>query len=83
MEKSYVLKINDGYVYYRKLENVKKFLIECGVDDVLFDEDDEVVYSLDNLEEIVGMSLVLTNKCLCERGDDYCEFYLGEIEFED
>jgi len=87
MEKNYMLRLNDQYIYFKKLESVKKFLIETGVEDVLFtdeDEDDEsVVYSLDNLEDILEMQINVTNDCLIEMGDEYCDFYLGIITFED
>lgn len=82
-----MLRLNDNYLYFKKLESVKKFLIETGVEDVLTtdedDDDDNVVYSLDNLEDILEMQINVTNDCLCERGDEYVDFYLGVITFED
>ena len=83
MKKNYVLRLNDGYWFFRSIEGVKERLKEFGVEEVLLDEDDDVVYSLDNLEELEGLILSVKNECLLEMGDDYCEFYLGEIKFED
>ena len=73
MEKNYCLKINDGNLYFKKLESIKKFFIECGVKDVLESDEDEVIYSLDNLEYLIGEGeITITNECMCEMGDDYC-----------
>jgi hypothetical protein len=83
MEKGYMLRMNDNYSYFRNLEGVKKFLVKGGVEDVLFTDEEDVIYSLENLEEIEGMQIEVTNECLCERGDEYCNFYLEEIYFED
>jgi hypothetical protein len=82
MEKNYMLRLNDNYLYFKKLESVKDFFIKCGVKDNLIDEDEEV-YSLDKLEDIFELQLNITNDCMCERGDDYCDLYLGIITFED
>ena len=55
MEKNYMLRLNDNYLYFKKLESVKDFFIKCGVKKNLIDEDEEV-YSLNKLEDILGES---------------------------
>lgn len=77
-----MLRVNDSYFYFRKLDDVKEWFKYCGVEDVLFTDEEDVIYSLENLEEIVGMILYVTNKCLCERGDEYCNLFLDVIRFE-
>ena len=83
MEKNYCLKINDGNLYFRSLESIKKFFIECGVKKRLELEGEEYV-ELDNLEYLIGEGEVdIFNECMCERGDDYCSIELEEFDFED
>jgi len=82
MEKRYLVRLNENNLYFKSLEGVKKWLKVCGVEDVLFTEEEEVIYSLENLEEIEKALLYITNECLCERGDEYCTFYLEEICWE-
>ena len=83
MEKNYCLKVNDGNLYFRKLESVKKFFIECGVKKRLELEGEEYV-ELDDLEDLIGEGEVdVFNECMIERGDDYCSIELEEITFED
>jgi hypothetical protein len=82
MEKMYMLRVNDNYLFFRKLDDVKMWFKDCGVEDVLISVEEEVVYALDNLEEIVGMSLDIENECMVERGDEYCNIYLELITFE-
>ena len=81
MEKMYMLRVNDNYLFFRKLSDVKEWFKDCGVEDNLISVDEDV-YSLDNLEEIVGMPLDIENECLVERGDEYCNIYLEVIRFE-
>jgi hypothetical protein len=81
MEKMYMLRVNDNYLFFRKLDDVKMWFKDCGVEDVLISVDEDE-YSLDNLEEIVGMSLDIENECMVERGDEYCNIYLELITFE-
>lgn len=82
MEKSYMLRVNDNYLFFRKLSDVKMWFKDNGVEDVLISVEEEVIYDLDNLEEIEGMILQVENECLVERGDEYCELYLEGITFE-
>ena len=82
MEKMYMLRVNDNYLFFRKLEDVKTWFKDCGVEDVLVSVEEEVIYDLDNLEEIVGMPLDIENECMVERGDEYCNIYLEVITFE-
>jgi len=82
MEKMYMLRVNDNYLFFRKLDDVKMWFKDCGVEDVLVSVEEEVIYDLDNLEEIVGMPLDIENECLVERGDEYCNIYLEVITFE-
>jgi hypothetical protein len=81
MEKMYMLRVNDSYLYFRKLSDVREWFKDCGVEDNLISVDEDV-YSLDNLEEIVGVDLNIENECMVERGDDYCNVYLEVIRFE-
>jgi len=81
MEKMYMLRVNNNYLYFRKLDDVKMWFKDNGVEDNLISVDEDV-YSLDNLEEIVGMSLDIENECMVERGDEYCNIYLEVITFE-
>jgi hypothetical protein len=84
MEKSYVLKVNEHSLYFKSLESIRKWFIECGVKDVLVSVEEEVVYSLDNLDYLVGFGEIeIENECMLERGDDYCTIELNEFEFED
>ena len=84
MEKSYVLKVNEHSLYFKSLESIRKWFIECGVKDVLVSVEEEVVYSLGNLEYLVGFGEIeIENECMIERGDDYCSISLEEISFED
>ena len=82
MEKMYMLRVNDNYLFFRKLDDVKMWFKDCGVEDVLVSVEEEVIYDLDNLEEIVGMPLDIENECMVERGDEYCNIYLEVITFE-
>lgn len=81
MEKMYMLRVNDNYLFFRKLDDVKMWFKDNGVEDNLISVDEDE-YSLDNLEEIVGMSLDIENECMVERGDEYCNIYLELITFE-
>ena len=81
MEKMYMLRVNDNYLFFRKLDDVKMWFKDNDVKDNLISVDEDV-YSLDNLEEIVGTSLDIENECLVERGDEYCNIYLEVITFE-
>jgi hypothetical protein len=81
MEKMYMLRVNDSYLYFRKLSDVREWFKDCGVKDNLISVDEDV-YSLDNLEEIVGVDLNIENECMVERGDEYCNVYLEVITFE-
>jgi hypothetical protein len=81
MEKMYMLRVNDSYLYFRKLSDVREWFKDCGVEDNLISVDEDV-YSLDNLEEIVGVDLNIENECMVERGDEYCNVYLEVIRFE-
>jgi arsenate reductase-like glutaredoxin family protein len=81
MEKMYMLRVNDNYLFFRKLDDVKMWFKDNGVEDNLISVDEDE-YSLDELEEIVGMSLDIENECLVERGDEYCNIYLEVITFE-
>jgi hypothetical protein len=81
MEKMYMLRVNDNYLYFRKLDDVKMWFKDNGVEDNLISVDEDV-YSLDNLEEIVGVSLDIENESIVERGDEYCNIYLEVITFE-
>jgi hypothetical protein len=84
MKKSYVLKVNEHSLYFKSLESIRKWFIECGVKDVLVSVEEEVVYSLDNLDYLVGFGEIeIENECMLERGDDYCTIELNEFEFED
>ena len=80
--KNYCLKVNEHSLYFKSLESIKNWFVECGVKGVLID-DEEQTYSLDSLEDIIGVNLNIVNECMCERGDDYCEIELEEFEFED
>ena len=83
MEKSYVLKVNEHSLYFKSLESIRKWFIECGVKDNLIDEE-ENVYSLDELEDLIGEGEIeIVNECMIERGDDYCSISLEGITFED
>jgi len=83
MEKNYRLKVNEHSLYFKKLESVKKFFIECGVKKRLELEGEEYV-ELDDLEDLIGEGEVdVFNECMIERGDDYCSIELEEISFED
>lgn len=82
MEKSYMLRVNDSYLFFRKLSDVKMWFKDIGVEDVLISDEEEVIYDLENLEEIEGMSLRVKNERLVERGDEYCDLYLEGIVFE-
>lgn len=78
----YSLKVNDFNLYFKKLDSVKNWLIECGVDEELELEDKNI--TLDKLEELLEEGYVeVYNECLIERGDDYCVLELEVIEFED
>ena len=81
MEKMYMLRVNDNYLYFRKLDDVKMWFKDNDVKDNLISVDEDV-YSLDNLEEIVGVDLNIENECMVERGDEYCNIYLEVITFE-
>jgi hypothetical protein len=81
MEKMYMLRVNNNYLYFRKLSDVKMWFKDNDVKDNLISVDEDV-YSLDNLEEIVGMDLNIENESMIERGDDYCNVYLEVIRFE-
>lgn len=84
MEKYYCLRVNDGNIYFRKLESIRNWFNECGVKEVLESDEEEVIYSLDNLEYLIGEGEInITNECMCERGDDYCTIELEEFSFED
>ena len=76
-----MLRVNDNYLFFRKLDDVKMWFKDNGVEDNLISVDEDE-YSLDELEEIVGMSLDIENECLVERGDEYCNIYLEVITFE-
>ena len=77
----YMLRVNDNYLYFRKLDDVKMWFKDNDVKDNLISVDEDV-YSLDNLEEIVGVDLNIENECMVERGDEYCNIYLEVITFE-
>lgn len=77
-----MLRVNDNYFYFRKLDDVKEWFKDNGVEDVLFTDEEDVIYSLENLEEIVGTILYITNEGLVERGDEYCNLFLHSITFE-
>jgi capsid portal protein len=82
MEKMYMLRVNDNYLFFRKLDDVKMWFKDNGVEKRLELEDEEYV-DLDNLESIVGDEEVeIYNDCMCERGDEYCNIYLEVITFE-
>lgn len=84
MEKNYCLVINSSPLFFKSLESVRKWFIECGVEDVLVSVEEDVVYSLDNLEYLVGFGEIeIENECMIEMGDDYCSISLEEITFED
>ena len=77
----YMLRVNFNYLFFRKLDDVKMWFKDNDVKDNLISVDEDV-YSLDNLEEIVGVDLNIENECMVERGDDYCDLYLEVITFE-
>lgn len=77
----YMLRVNDNSLFFRKLSDVKMWFNDCGLTGVLVD-DEEQTYSLDELENIVGVNLNIVNLCMCERGDDYCTIELQVITFE-
>ena len=84
MNKSYCLKINDSNLYFKELESIKKWFKECGVKEILESVEDEVIYSLDNLEYLIGEGEIkIVNECMVEMGDDYCSIELEEFNFED
>jgi len=83
MEKYYCLRVNEENIHFKNLEDVKKWFKTCGVEDVLFTEEEGVIYSLDFLEYLVGFGEVrIVNESMCERGDDYCSIRLEEFKFE-
>ena len=84
MEKNYCLVINNSPLFFKSLEGVKKWFIDCGVEGKLELEDEEEV-DLDNLESLLEEygDVEVYNDCLCEMGDDYAEIRLMEIKFED
>jgi hypothetical protein len=84
MEKNYCLVVNSSPLFFKSLEGVRKWFIECGVKEVLESDEDEVIYELSNLEYLVGFGEInIVNDCMIERGDDYCSISLEEITFED
>jgi hypothetical protein len=84
MEKNYHLKVNEHSLYFKSLESVKKWFIECGVEKRLKLEDDEEFIELEEIGSLLGEGEVeIYNECMIERGDDYCVIELEEISWED
>jgi len=80
--KNYCLKVNEHSLYFKNLEDVKKWFKTCDVKTKLKLEDGYSL-SLNNLEEIVGEGEVMIyNESMLERGDDYCTIELEEFSFE-
>jgi hypothetical protein len=80
--KNYCLKVNEHSLYFKSLEDVKKWFKTCDVKTKLKLEDGYSL-SLNNLEEIVGEGEVMIyNESMLERGDDYCTIELEEFSFE-
>lgn len=83
MNGHYMVRINDGYLFFETLEAVKSWLVkDCDIEEGKLVTQDGDEYSIDNLEEIEGMELELVNESMIERGDEYCEFYLESFVFE-
>lgn len=82
MKKNYRLRVNEFNMYFKNLEDVKKWFKTCDVKKSLKLEDGYYL-DLDNLEEIVGEGeVIIYNSSMLERGDDYCSIELEEFSFE-
>ena len=84
MEKNYRLRVNDENIYFKNLEDVKKWFRSCDLEDDKFKMEDGYYLDLESIEELIGEGEVeIYNNSMCERGDDYCSIELEEITFED
>lgn len=84
MKKNYCLRVNGSNLFFKELESIKEWFKKCGVEEILESVEEEVIYSLDNLEYLIGEGEIeIVNECMLEMGDDYCSIELEEINFED
>ena len=81
--KNYCLRVNKEFsVYFKSLEDCKRWFESCSVKDKL-ELEDGYYLDLNNLEELIGEGEVdIFNESMCERGDDYCTIELEEFTFE-
>lgn len=87
MEKNYCLRVNQFsyqyHKYFRNLDDVKKWFIQCGVEEELITDDDQDNISLDNLEELLeDWDVEIYNEAFFVIGFNSCMIRLEEIEFE-
>ena len=83
MEKNYRLRVNDENIYFRNLEDVKKWFRSCDLEDDKLELEDGWFLDLDDIEELIEEGEVeIYNNSMCERGDDYCNIELERFSFE-
>ena len=80
--KNYRLKVNEFNMYFKSLEDVKRWFESCDVKEKL-ELEDGYYLDLNNLEELLEEGEVeIYNESMLERGDDYCTIELEKFTFE-
>ena len=83
MKKNYCLRVNDESIYFKSLEDVKKWFRTLPLEDDKLELEDGYYLDLESIEELIGGEEVeVYNNSMCERGDDYCTIRLEEFKFE-